>query len=212
MDWFSVLAFAGVALTLIAVPGPSWAFILTAGVRDRMVLPAVAGLTMGCVLVAVVTALGLEPLITASPLLLSALTIAGAAYLCYLGVETLSRPGRFERNGDGNNSPQSRPGQFLAKGLAVSALNPKGLLIFVAVLPQFTRSDQGWPIVAQLALLGAVYTVICGLFFLFLGYTADRVLGSRPRIARIATQAAGLAMIVVGLIFLIERVAEIVSQ
>lgn len=212
MDWLSVLAFAGVALTLIAVPGPSWAFILTAVARDRMVLPAVAGLTVGCLLVAAVTALGLKPLVTASPLILASLTIAGAAYLCYLGVGTLSRPGGFEPTGHGGNSPPSRPGRLLAKGLGVSALNPKGLLIFVAVLPQFTRSNQGWPIVAQLALLGAVYTVICGLFFLFLGYTADRVLASRPRIARIATQIAGLAMIVVGLILLIERVAEIVRQ
>jgi threonine/homoserine/homoserine lactone efflux protein len=212
VDWFLVLAFAGVALTLIAMPGPSWAFILAAGVRDRMVLPAVVGLMIGCTIITAVVAVGLEPLITASPVVLFALTIGGAGWLCYLGVEALRGPGGFERIGSDDGSPRRRPTRFVAKGVAVSVLNPKGLVIFVAVLPQFSRTSQAWPIAVQLGVLGGVYTLICGLFFLLLGYVADHVLGSRPRLARMTTRVAGVAMIAVGLILAIERVTEIVSR
>jgi hypothetical protein len=62
-----LLAIAAIAATLIAIPGPDWAFILAAGARNRVVLPAAAGLVIGYALIIVVAALGVGPLVTAAP-------------------------------------------------------------------------------------------------------------------------------------------------
>jgi threonine/homoserine/homoserine lactone efflux protein len=66
------------------------------------------------------------------------------------------------------------------------------------VLPQFTRVEQGWPPALRLATLGAIYMTVCALFYVPLAYTANRVLGTRPRLAQVTTRFAGVAMVVVG--------------
>lgn len=210
MDPVLVAAFAGVALTLIAVPGPDWAFILAAGARDHIVFPAVAGLVVGYTLITIAVVVGVGPLVAAWPAALLILTLSGATYLVYLGITILRSPGRIGHTADVEARP-SRARVFV-RGCGVSALNPKGLLIFLAILPQFTRADASWPIAAQLAALGAVFTVICLVFYVALGFAADRVLGSRPRVARVTTRVAGAAMILVGLVLIAERAVELISN
>ena len=73
----------------------------------------------------------------------------------------------------------------------MSALNPKGLLIFLSILPQFTRTASGWPLPMQLAALGGVFIAICALFYLPLGHAASRVLGARPGIVMPGTFLLG---------------------
>ena len=57
----------------------------------------------------------------------------------------------------------------LVKGIGVSGLNPKGLLVFLAVLPQFATPRGAWPLAVQLAVLGLVFTLTCAAFYLGLG-------------------------------------------
>jgi threonine/homoserine/homoserine lactone efflux protein len=203
-----VLGFAAVAFTLIAVPGPDWAYILAAGVRDHVVLPAVAGLALGYALITLVVVIGVGPLVTNVPFALTALTVAGAAYLTYLGVGTLRSTGRVP-HGQPMAALASSPSGYLARGIGVSALNPKGLLIFLSILPQFARQSGGWPLPAQLAILGGVFVLIAAVFYLALGHTADRVLGARPSIAQVTTRVAGVAMVLVGISLLAERLIEV---
>src|SRR5690625_203458 len=79
-----IIAFAALSLALIAVPCPGWAYIIAAGVRGRVVGPAVGGLMLGYVVITVVVVLGLGPIAANAPILLVALTIGGAGYLIYL--------------------------------------------------------------------------------------------------------------------------------
>jgi threonine/homoserine/homoserine lactone efflux protein len=208
MEMASMLGFAGVALTLIAVPGPDWAYILAAGLRDHVVLPAVGGLLIGYAMVTAVVAVGVGPLVAAVPGVLTALTVAGAAYLTWLGVGILRHPSEVWADDDGRRATPA-PWRFVARGIGVSSLNPKGLLLFLAILPQFVRPDAGWPVSAQLAVLGAIFVLICGAFYVPLGYGASHVLASRPAAARVVARIAGVAMIVVGLALVGERVAEL---
>jgi threonine/homoserine/homoserine lactone efflux protein len=90
----------------------------------------------------------------------------------------------------------------------VSGLNPKGLLLFLAVLPQFTHRAGGWPLPLQFAALGGIYIAITALFYLPLGFTADRVLGARPRVAQLTTRIAGVAMLIVGAALIVERAVQ----
>lgn len=209
MELGLILGFAAIAFTLIAVPGPDWAYILAAGARDRVVLPAVGGLMLGYTLITAVIAVGVGPVAANVPFILVALTIVGAGYLVYLGVKTLRSTARIESDGAQKTLARG-PFGYVARGVAVSGLNPKGLLLFLSILPQFARANQPWPLPVQLAVLGMVFVLICGVFYLVLGFAANRVLGSRPRVAQITTRVAGIAMILVGLALLGERAVEII--
>ncbi len=65
----------------------------------------------------------------------------------------------------------SRPA---VKGLGVSALNPKGLLLFLALLPQFTDSHSPWPIPLQIVALGLAHTASCAAVYTAVGKRARR--------------------------------------
>ena len=223
----SVLAFWAVALLLIVVPGPDWAFVLGSGLRGRSAVPAVGGLVLGYGAVTVVVAAGVGALVARSPVLLTGLIFVGGLYLVWLGARTLARPKApvaLAGAGDGHGGDgQPGTGQAstgradtggadtgratLARGVGVSALNPKGLLLFVALLPQFTSPRWSWPLAAQLGLLGLVFVVNCAAFYLCLGTFARRVLHARPAAALALTRFSGAAMIVIGALLLIERLA-----
>ena len=201
----SVVAFWAVALLLIIVPGADWAFVLSAGLRSRTVLPAVSGIVLGYAGVTVVVAAGVGALVAGSPAFLTALTIAGGLYLAWHGARTLARPSAPAGHAD---APAGAGRGTLARGIGVSALNPKGLLMFLALLPQFTDPRGSWPLPAQLGMLGLVFVASCAAFYLCLGSFARRILHSRPAAARAITRCSGAAMIVIGALLLAERLVR----
>src|SRR4051812_31930530 len=89
MESATLLAFVGVAIPLGAVPGPDWMFMLTASTKCRVVIPVAAGLALGHVLIVAAIALGVGPLVTAVPQIMTVLALVGGAYLIYLGVRVL---------------------------------------------------------------------------------------------------------------------------
>ncbi|MDJ0356619.1 LysE family translocator [Paenarthrobacter sp. PH39-S1] len=212
MEPYLVATFAGVALTLVAVPGPDWAFVLAAGARDRIVFPAVAGLMIGYSLITAAIAGGVGPLVATIPVALTVLILVGAAYLVYLGITILRQPEGIAQCGDDSGLPRRTRKTVLLRGIGVSALNPKGLLIFLAILPQFTRPNASWTVPIQIGVLGATFVFVCAVFYVALGHAADRILGSRPQVARITTRIAGAAMVIVGVVLIAERVSVLVGR
>ena len=202
----SVVAFWAVALLLIIVPGADWAFVLSAGLRGRTVLPAVGGIVLGYAGVTVVVAAGVGALVARSPAYLTGLTAVGGLYLMWHGARTLAGPSA--PGGDHAGAPAGAGRGTLARGIGVSALNPKGLLMFLALLPQFTDPRGSWPLPAQLGMLGLVFVASCAAFYLCLGSFARRILHSRPATARAITRFSGAAMIVIGALLLAERLAR----
>src|ERR1700761_2088218 len=200
-----VLAFWAICLLLIIVPGADWAFVISAGLGGRSVVPAVGGLVLGYTALTAVVAAGVGTLVARRPVLLTALTVAGGAYLIWRGAMTLAAPAPdLDRSPAAVAGPEPA-GPTLARGLGVSGLNPKGLLLFLALLPQFADRHGSWPLPAQLALLGLVFTVTCGTFYLGLGSVVRAVLRPRPWTARAVTRLSGGAMIVIGVALLAER-------
>jgi threonine/homoserine/homoserine lactone efflux protein len=92
-----------------------------------------------------------------------------------------------------------------AKGAGVSGLNPKALLLFLALLPQFISRGAAWPLAAQIALLGLVHIANCAVVYTGVGTAARRVLRTRPAAARAVTRFAGAAMIAIAALLLVER-------
>jgi threonine/homoserine/homoserine lactone efflux protein len=248
----SVVAFWGVALLLIMVPGADWAFVLGASLRGHSVLPAVGGLVLGYAGITIVVAVGVGAIVGRSPALLTGLTVAGGCYLIWHGATTFARSAappaaaapRAGAASAGTPSagtpsagtpsagtpsagtpsagtpsagtpsagaaPASAPATgagraVLVRGVGVSALNPKGLLVFLALLPQFTNPRGSWPLAAQLGLLGLVFVLSCGAFYLSLGSAARKILAARPAAARAVTRFSGAAMVVVGALLLVVR-------
>ncbi|WP_410660394.1 LysE family translocator [Amycolatopsis sp. lyj-112] len=199
----SVLAFWGVAALLIAVPGADWAFAISAGLRRR-VLPAAGGIVLGYLVMTLVVAAGVGILIASTPAALSALTVVGGLYLAWLGVKTVRDPATP------SSAPESKGGAVstVLAGMAVSGLNPKGLLIFVALLPQFTDPAANWPVPVQMAVLGLTFAGTCAVVYPVVGTAAQALLRARPSMSRIVSRISGVSMIVVGGLLVAERLVS----
>ncbi|MFJ4192668.1 LysE family translocator [Pseudomonas sp. NPDC089534] len=194
MSASTLLGFWAFALVFVIVPGADWAYAISAGVRGQGVIPAVLGLLTGYTVLTVVVAAGLGVLVTANPSLLMALSIAGALYLCWLGVGMLrSAPAPLKAD----DATRALGGMdWFFKGTLVSGLNPKGLLFFVAFLPPWTSAQANWGIPAQLLALGLVYTASCAVIYTLVGFGAERTLRARPEAARLIGRVSGVIMLV----------------
>lgn len=205
----SIAAFWVVSSLLIMVPGADWAYTIGAGLRGHSVVPAVGGIVLGYAAMTIVVAAGVGALVARSPALLGALTIVGGLYLMWHGATTLARPSGPDTTSNGAPASESAPARTsqatLLRGAGVSALNPKGLLLFLALLPQFTSPHGRWPLAVQLAVLGVVFMLSCGTFYLCLGSVARKTLHARPAAARAVTRVSGAAMFIIGALLLADR-------
>ncbi|MGH8079275.1 MAG: LysE family translocator [Lysobacter sp.] len=157
MQTHQFLLFAATVLPLICTPGPDMLFIaaqaLNAGAPAG--LRATAGVCAGYIVHSLLVALGLAAIIAASPLLFAGLRWIGVAYLAYLAIRLIRsalRAGSVELSGVANGA------QF-RRGFATAALNPKGMMVYFAILPQFMRADE--PAAAQALVLSAIFIALC---------------------------------------------------
>ncbi|MCO6011637.1 LysE family translocator [Actinoallomurus purpureus] len=204
MDTGTVAAFLAVDLLLVCTPGADWAYAIRAGLRDRSVVPAVTGLIAGYAGHTLLAVAGLVLLVARSASLLTALTVLGAVYLMWLGCAVLARPAGPHASME---ALASSPWQIMLKGAGVSGLNPKALLLYFSLLPQFISPGAGWPVAAQTGLFGVLHMASCTVVYLAVGVLARTVLQARPAAARAVTRATGVMMIVIGGILLVERLA-----
>ncbi|MDD2056771.1 LysE family translocator [Pseudomonas sp. GD03860] len=201
---FSVfVAFWAVSILFIITPGADWAYAISAGLKHRVVLPAVGGLLSGHLIATLIVAGGVGTLVANHPLALSAMTIAGAGYLLWLGANMLARP--CTPHADETRTPGSWQ-RWALKGLCVSGLNPKVFLLFLALLPQFADATAPWPVPMQMIALGLVHIVSCSVVYLLVGFGSQVVLQARPVAARRVSQFSGVAMIIIALVLLVEQI------
>jgi threonine/homoserine/homoserine lactone efflux protein len=203
MAFTTIVTFWAIALLLIVVPGPDWAFTLGATLRGEPVMAPVAGLVVGYAALTAVVSAGIGALVADRPAMLTALTLVGGGYLMWQAVLTLRRP----------STPladhQRAPGRStVLAGIGVSGLNPKALLLFLALLPQFTTPHSSWPVALQVGLLGTVFTLTCAAFYTVLGTFARRIQHSRPAAGRAMTRLSGAGMFILGLLLIVEHLAR----
>ncbi len=129
-----LLGFMITALIIELTPGPNmaWLVMLSLGEGRRAGYMASGGIALGLLLIAVLAALGLAAIISASPLLYEGLRWAGALFLFYLAVEG------WRSAGEASPAQASgRGGQHALRGFIINVLNPKAAFFYVTVLPQF---------------------------------------------------------------------------
>jgi threonine/homoserine/homoserine lactone efflux protein len=195
-------AFVGLAFALIVVPGPSVLFVISRGVAlgRRAAVTTVVGNAAGVYVQVVAVALGIGALVERSVLVFRALSLVGAAYLVVLGVRTVR--GR-RRLAEALEVPVARAStrRILREGFLVGLANPKVIVFFAAVLPQFTDPARGH-VPVQLLVLGAIFVGIALLSDSAWGVAAGSVrewLARSPRRLAALGGTGGLVMVALGL-------------
>ncbi|WP_329525226.1 LysE family translocator [Streptomyces sp. NBC_01462] len=204
MNTTTLAAFLAVDLLLVFTPGADWAYAISAGLRRRSIVPAVTGLIADHAAYALVAVAGLAVIVASSPAVLTALTVAGAGYLLWLGWGVLRQPAVPTAAGESTDTSRLR---VMLKGAGISGLNPKALLLYFSLFPQFIHPATGWPVTAQTGLLSTVHLTACTVVYLAVGVLARTVLSTRPSAARIVTRISGAMMIAIGIFLLVERLA-----
>jgi threonine/homoserine/homoserine lactone efflux protein len=151
-----LLAFLLAAFVLAITPGPGVLYIVTRTLAQGRAsgLASVAGVALGNLANAAAASIGLAALLAASTAAFEAVKYAGAAYLCYLGIQAL----RSKPSGTSSEQLLSNRWRALGHGFVVAALNPKTTLFFAAFLPQFMQPTSA-PVLQALT-LGATFVVV----------------------------------------------------
>lgn len=214
MDIALLLSFLGVSVAMSCVPGPDWGLILrhVIGADSRAAVnQALMGLGVGYVVLSAVVAAGVGVAVAGHPEILTAVTLGGAALLLYLGTTMLWGLRRSGSHGASAPAPGSE-GKHPAKaasspvweGMGVSLLNPKAIMFFVALLPQFVNKQAPWPVSAQMFTLGMGFTVSVVAVYACLSLAARRVLRAGGKAAVALQGAGGVAMIVLAVVMVAE--------
>ena len=193
VDTAALWQFLAVDVLLVFTPGADWAYAIRAGLRREHVVAAVAGLAGGYVVHGALVTIGVGALLARDRDALSVVTFIGAVYLVGLGLSAL-RVSAEPATTPGSKADAARASTVAWRGALVSGLNPKGLLLFFAVLPQFVRTDAAWPESAQLAVYGCLHVAACALVYAAVAYTARAVLATRGRMARRIELTSGALM------------------
>lgn len=194
-------AFALAAFALIIIPGPSVLFVIgrSLALGRRGGFLSVLGNALGMLPAIVLVAFGVGTIVAESVVVFTIIKYVGAAYVIYLGIQAIRH--RNDQGDAGNPAGGSRPTAFrlLREGFIVGITNPKTIVFFVAVLPQFVHYESGG-IPLQMLILGMIFFVIAlasdGAWALTAG-TARAWFARSPR--RISRVTAGGGVMMIGL-------------
>jgi threonine/homoserine/homoserine lactone efflux protein len=187
---------------LILIPGPSVLFTVSRGVAlgRRAALATVLGNTSGLALQLVLVVIGLGSVLAGSDTVFTVLKLCGGAYLIVLGARSIRDRRTLAQALTPHAVPPRPLGTILREGFVVGATNPKGLIIFTAVLPSFVDRGAGNPTL-QLATLGIV-TVLVALAsdssWALASGTARAWLGRSPKRLEWMSAGGGVTMMLLG--------------
>ncbi|WP_460544704.1 LysE family translocator [Glycomyces halotolerans] len=197
-----LLAFSVTSLVIILIPGPSVMFVVGRALaygRRKAVLTAL-GNAVGAFSAAALVALGMGAVMQQSTLAFNIVKYAGAAYLVYLGVKAFRDRKGMLAEPDAAEAGPRRTALTMFEGFLVGALNPKTILFFLAILPQFVNPSGGSAVLQMLA-LGAIFAALaaaCDTGWSFAAAAAREMLGS-PRARRGLSRIGGTSMIGLGI-------------
>ena len=207
MNPLTLLSFTATAMLLTFAPGPDVMYLLAKSLHDgtRSGLTLALGLACGCFFHTTLVMVCVAAFIQSSPAAFSALMYAGAAYLLYLAWGAFRAPAS-------NLSVSSETDAYdkwalWRRGLLMNAMNPKVLLFFLALLPQFIDPAAALSPSVQIGILGGIFAVQAVFCFSLIAVCAGKI---RDKILHIRNfslimnrvEAALLTLIAVSLLFL----------
>lgn len=198
------------AIIIILAPGPSVLFVIARAISwgRRVSVLTVAGNVSGSFVLSSLVALGLGPILQRSDLAYLAVQWGGGLYLIYLGIDAIRK--RSADAADMTNQGPTAPTAFqsIRDGFWVGVLNPKAIVFFAAVLPQFVDIDGG-NVTAQLLFMGLIFCILAfisdGTWGLLAG-TARQWLATDAKRLETLRAIGGNVMIILGVLVLFSAV------
>jgi homoserine/homoserine lactone efflux protein len=189
------LLYAAAALGLSLTPGPNGLLALTHGALfgTKKTIATILGGITGFFLVIAMSMFGIGALLAASASLLTVLKWVGGAYLVFLGIQVWRSPAlALTRNKVSGSSGLYRAGLFSALS------NPKGILFFVAFLPQFIEPERS--LFAQFVIMAATFLVIEFFYELTVAALADRITPWLARVGKNFNRTFGAVFMAIGVL------------
>ena len=198
------LAFVVASSVLLIIPGPTILTVISYSLKHgpKATAPLVLAVALGDAIAVTVSLLGLGALLATSAFLFSLVKIIGGLYLIYLGLSFLFSESSTEETtklSNASNPANQRPDAIFINTFLITALNPKGIVFFVAFLPQFI--DRGLALTPQLTVLAITFVMLGALNaagYAFLANRASRQLKAE-RIKRKMKIASGTLLSLAGI-------------
>lgn len=200
------------AMVIILAPGPSVLFVIARAISwgRKTAVFSVAGNVTGSFVLSVFVALGLGPILQRSDLAYKGVQWSGGLYLMYLGIDAIKH--RELHAADMTQQGKDAPGMLksIRDGFWVGALNPKAIVFYAAVLPQFIDRERG-RVTGQLILLGAIFSALAfisdGSWGLLAGTARQWLATDTTRLEKLRA-TGGSIMIFLGLAVLISAIVR----
>lgn len=196
------LAFVAASSILLAIPGPTILLVISYALgHGRTVAGAtVAGVALGDFTAMTASMLGLGALLATSASIFTVLKWVGAAYLIWLGIKLWRTPIAAEATDGTTAVPVEQPLRIFLHTYAVTALNPKSIVFFVAFLPQFL--DLSRPLFGQMLVFETTFLVLAAAnatAYALMASAARKTI-RRPKVQAIVNRTGGSLLIGAGLV------------
>ena len=183
-------AYVVATLILLAIPGPTILLVISYAISHgrKSAAASVLGVALGDATAATASLLGLGAILATSAFLFTLLKWVGAAYLFWIGLKMWRSKPRGLTAGELDYAP---PRKIFLHAYVVTALNPKGIIFFMAFLPHFISADA--PVTPQLLLLGATFVILGALNAAIYAFAASAI-GERlrsPSLMKIVNRVGG---------------------
>lgn len=198
---------------LIALPGPDFAIITKISIFDgkRPAQSAAIGVTLGMCIHTILAMLGLSAIVASSALLFSIIKYAGAAYLFYVGISELIKSGKLTNleTQPGPEEGKIRKNKIILyfyAGFLTNVLNPKAILYFMVLYPQFL--DSAVPVYSQFLEMGIITAVICLVWYMAVAsiFTRIRSFFTSSRCQRWLMRFTGAIFVAFGFKLLAQKI------
>jgi RhtB (resistance to homoserine/threonine) family protein len=201
------LVFVGIAALLTITPGADMAMVsrsvLSGGRREAFA--TTLGILAGCLVWAVVSAAGVAAVLAASRTAYDALRLAGAAYLVWLGAQSLLAARRGDYRDVGEEPSPARRTSAFRQGLLTNLFNPKIAIFYSTFLPQFI--GPGDPALLLSMLLAGVHIAFGLVWLTAYAWLLDRAMTAfkSSRVRRALDAVTGTVLVALGLRLAAER-------
>ena len=192
------LAFVAASMILLAIPGPTVLLVISyaLGHGRKPAAAIVAGVALGDLTSMTASMLGLGAFLATSATIFTGLRWIGGAYLVYLGIKLWRTP---VQPANIVGVPRTNPLRMLGHTYVVTALNPKGIIFFVAFVPQFLEAAR--PFLFQVVILEATFVSLAVLntaLYALLASAARRRL-RQPSVQRAVNRTGGSLLVGAGI-------------
>ena len=198
----SLAAFTALAFALIVVPGPSVMFVVSRAVAlgRRAAITTVIGNAVGVYVQVLLVAIGLGAIVERSIAVFTVIKFLGAGYLVWLGIQAIRHRHQLADSFNETDADTCLPRSVFRDGFIVGIANPKAIVFFAAILPQYVNRN-GAPPQIQMLILGLVFVVVAlvsdGAWGVAAGTARNWFARSPQRLSRLGA-IGGAAMIGLG--------------